>query len=126
MKRIPNYNTFADVCDRLIVEILKLSFYENRKREESLKDKPNEILIVLMDRNSRDACEYRDLLKGEIDRILSEIVSNKSYETLPRSRTFASPSKSVGELIAEMTYTVSKELKEQLAESLEEKLNGRG
>ncbi|KKK74200.1 hypothetical protein LCGC14_2886170, partial [marine sediment metagenome] len=32
--KIPNLNTLADVIDRLIVEVNKLSFFENKKRQE--------------------------------------------------------------------------------------------
>ena len=34
MKKIPNFNTFADIVDRLAVTTNKLAFFENKKREE--------------------------------------------------------------------------------------------
>jgi hypothetical protein len=41
MTRIPNVDTLADLIDRLIVEVNKLSYFENRKRAEHGKESPN-------------------------------------------------------------------------------------
>ncbi len=118
---IPNFNTLADAIDRLIVEVLKLSFYENIKREESLKTNPDLKRIVDLDRNSRDSCEFRDMLKREIDSILSTIVESGSYKTLKSNRTFIAPSKSIADLISERCEFVgSKEFKTKLIKALED------
>lgn len=121
-KRIPNYNTLADVIDRLIVEINKLAWFENKKRDESLKPNANAELITMWDRNSRHCCEYRDLLKREIDAIITEIVENQKYETVPACRTFAAPPKLVSELIEEMCFAASEQVREQLAVAFKDKL----
>ena len=54
--KIPNLNTLADVIDRLIVEVNKLSFFENKKREEHAKDNPDAEMVVYWDNLSRDCC----------------------------------------------------------------------
>jgi len=98
---IPNLNTLADVIDRLIVEVNKLSYFENAKRQEHQKEDPDEKLIMQWDNLSRDCCEYRSLLKNEINRILADIVANGTYETLAEIRTFAKPRRSVADIIAD-------------------------
>lgn len=115
---VPNYNTFADIVDRLAVTTNKLAFFENKKREESLKDNPDLELIAKFDKLSRNECEYRNLLKRALDDLLSEIVKTGSYITLPDNRTFASPPKSVSDLIEEVCYTQAKSVKEELVDRL--------
>ncbi len=97
---IPNLNTFADLIDRLVVEINKLAFFENKKREEHAKDSPDQYLIAYWDNLSRDACEYRSMLKNEINRVLTMICDTGEYKTLKELRTFRSPDKDVGEILA--------------------------
>lgn len=99
--RIPNFNTMADAIDRLIVTVNKLAHFENKKREESLKPAPDTELLAHWDRLSRNECEYRNLLKREIDNILMEIVKTGKYEVLPDNRTFTAPPKSVGDILDE-------------------------
>ncbi len=121
--KIPNYNTLADAIDRLIVEVLKLSWYENNKREESLKEEPDLSKIVLLDRNSRNSCEFRDKLKREIDRQFSEMVESGTYKTLESSRTFTAPTQSVSDLIADRCKFVgSEEFRKELTAALEEEM----
>ena len=96
---IPNYNTVADIVDRLIVTVNKLSFFENKKREESLKADPNNKLIVQWDRLSRNECEYRNMLKMELNRVIGIIINEKHYETLPDYRTFLKPPMTVADLL---------------------------
>jgi hypothetical protein len=122
MKRIPNYNTLADIIDRLIVEINKLSWFENKKREESVKDSPNSALIALWDKNSRHCCEYRDLLKREFDKTLTEIISTNSYETLSACRTFSAPPKTALELIEEICDNTPEAVRRQLSSAFEYEL----
>jgi hypothetical protein len=112
---IPNFNTFADIVDRLAVTTNKLAFFENKKREESLKENPDKSLIVEYDRLSRNECEFRNLLKREMDKILSEIVETQSYNTLSDNRTFSQPTKSIPDLIEEICYQHAKHVKEELA-----------
>lgn len=122
MKRVPNYNTFADIVDRLIVEINKLAWFENKKREESLKPNADAELITMWDRNSRNCCEYRDLLKRELDSVIAEIVKTNQYETVPACRTFAAPPKSVVELLDEMCFSATETVRDELAKAFENEL----
>ena len=123
MTKIPNFNTFADIVDRLAVTTNKLAFFENKKREESLKENPNNELIVYYDRLSRNECEYRNLLKRAMDDLLVEIVKTKEYSTLSDNRTFSSPPKSVSDLIEEICYIQAKSVTKELATEIEKLFN---
>jgi len=122
-RKIPNLNTFADLCDRLAVTVHKLAYFENEKRKESLKPNPDNELIVKWDRYSRNECEFRNALKCEINRVLTEIVKELHYETLPDNRTFIAPTKSVEDLLDEMYWRRANEsLREEFAESMKREL----
>lgn len=121
-KRIPNYNTLADVIDRLIVEVNKLSFFENKKREEQAKPDKDVEAIARWDNLSRDCCEFRNMLKGELNYILAEIVASGHYETLKDARTFFPPKKSVADLIIDMCEEGPERAKKELAEAFEYEL----
>ena len=123
MKRISNLNTLADLIDRMIVEVNKLSFYENAKREEHAKTSPDTKKIAHFDNLSRDCCEYRSILKNAINETLQQIVRDKEYEYLKEVRTFRAPSKSAGDLIADMCADGRERAREELAEILGNKLN---
>ena len=107
---IPNLNTLADVIDRLIVEVNKLSFFENKKREEHGKPDPNPELIAQWDNLSRECCEYRSMLKNEINRLMTNIVKSREYKTLRELRTFRKPALSIGELLENRCQEVSDSL----------------
>lgn len=115
---IPNYNTFADIVDRLAVTTNKLAFFENKKREESMKESPNAELITYYDRLSRNECEYRNLLKRALDDTLSDIIKSGVYTTLKDNRTFSAPIKSVSDLIEEICFIQANNVKEELIERL--------
>lgn len=116
--KIPNFNTFADIVDRLAVTTNKLAFFENKKREESTKENPDTELIARYDKLSRNECEYRNLLKRALDDLLSEIVKNNEYTTLKDNRTFSPPAKSVSDLIEEICYVQANHVKQELVERL--------
>ena len=122
--KIPNLNTLADVIDRLIVEVNKLSFFENKKREEHSKDNPDAEKVAHWDNLSRDCCEYRSMLKNEINRLITEIVEKGEYRTLREMRTFRQPRRSVEEILAERSWRVARDLSFQaeLAGALKEVL----
>jgi hypothetical protein len=125
--KIPNLNTLADVIDRLIVEVNKLSYFENQKREEQGKDEfyRDAEKIAHWDNLSRDCCEYRSMLKNEINRLLAEIVNTGEYKTLKELRTFRVPKNTVADLIAERCeYAAGNKFKAALVKALEEELNG--
>ncbi len=120
---IPNLNNLADVIDRLIVEVNKLAYFENKKREEHAKAVPDRYQIAYWDNLSRDCCEYRSMLKNEINRILSDVVVTRKYETLKELRTFRTPEKSVVDILADRCYWAgSDEFKKDLVKALEEEL----
>ena len=120
--KIPNLNTLADVIDRLIVEVNKLSFFENKKREEHAKDNPDAEMVAHWDNLSRDCCEYRSMLKNEINRLTSEIVETGEYRTLREMRTFRQPKRSVEEILADRCWLVARDMKfqEELMDTLKE------
>ena len=105
--RIPNVDTLADLIDRLIVEVNKLAYFENRKREEHGKPSPDSAAIAKWDNLSRDCCEYRSLLKSRINECLAEIVSSGEYRTLRECRTFSAPPSQLSELLAERCHEAS-------------------
>ncbi len=113
--RIPNVDTLADCIDRLIVEVNKLSYFENRKREEHAKPQPDAATIAHWDNLSRDCCEYRSLLKSKINEVLGEIVASGEYKTLREVRTFRPPAGRLADLLVSRCQEVS----ERIAQSLE-------
>ena len=120
--KIPNLNTLADVIDRLIVEVNKLSFFENKKREEHAKDEPDDAMVAHWDNLSRDCCEYRSMLKNEINRLTTEIVDKGEYRTLREMRTFRQPKRSVEQILADRSWRVARDMsfQEELALALKE------
>lgn len=123
-KLIPNLNTFADLIDRLIVEVNKLAWFENMKREEQAKPNKDPELIAHWDNLSRDACEYRSALKNAINQTLKEIVRTGDYDTLSEIRTFRAPPKAVDELLADMCYAAPKRVRHDLAQAFSDVLKG--
>jgi hypothetical protein len=115
---IPNVDTLADLIDRLVVEVNKLSFFENRKREEHAKATPDAELIAKWDNLSRDCCEYRSLLKSRINVVMAEIVASGEYQTLREVRTFRPPARRLSDLLAERCEAVSAEIAETLRQEL--------
>lgn len=98
---IPNLNTLADVIDRLIIEVNKIAFFENKKREENKSPNPDAENIRKWDDLSRDANEYRSLLKNEINRLLTVICETGEYKTLKELRTFSPSGKTIEDLLAD-------------------------
>ena len=87
-KKIPNLDTFSALLDRLIIEVGKVAYMENKKREEQAKPNPDAQKIQQMDQASREANECRAALKARIDSTLKEIVETGKYDTLTEARTF--------------------------------------
>jgi hypothetical protein len=113
--RVPNVDTLADLIDRLIVEVNKLAYFENRKRAEHGKESPDAKAIAYWDNLSRDCCEYRSLLKSRINECMAEIVSSGEYQTMREVRTFRPPAGKLADLLASRCAEVS----EQVAKALE-------
>lgn len=91
IERIPNVNTVADIIDRLIVEVHKLAWFENKKREEHAKENPDVHKIAEWDNLSRDCCELRSILKRELNVAVGEFVSTLVYAPSQEARTFSPP-----------------------------------
>jgi hypothetical protein len=108
-------DTLADLIDRLIVEVNKLSYFENRKRAEHGKASPDATAIARWDNLSRDCCEYRSLLKSRINECLGEIVASGEYQTMREVRTFRPPAGKLADLLAARCAEVS----DQIAKALE-------
>jgi hypothetical protein len=118
MKRIPGVDTLGDLIDRLIVEVNKLAYFENKKREEHAASTPDVAMIAKWDNLSRDCCEYRSLLKSRINEVLGEIVASGEYQTLREARTFRPPAGRLADAISGACSQVS----ENIAKSIEEDL----
>lgn len=82
---IPNLSTCADLFDRLIIEVNKVAFLENKKAEEHLKPNPDAAKIAAWDKASRSANECRAALKAEINVLFAKLTGNKA---LDEARTF--------------------------------------
>jgi hypothetical protein len=108
IERIPNVNTIADLVDRLIVEVHKLAWFENKKREEHAKDEPDVEMIAEWDNKSRDCCEFRSLLKRELNTAITEVVLAMQYKPLSEVRTFRPPrliegKNSIADIVSDMS-----------------------
>lgn len=112
--RIPNVDTLADLIDRLIVEVNKLAYFENKKREEHGKPEPDAVQIAYWDNLSRDCCEYRSLLKSRINAVFAEVVATREYKTMREIRTFRPPVGRLADLLADRCQDVSERIKESL------------
>src|SRR5271166_4726140 len=121
--RIPNIDTMADLIDRLIVEVHKLAYFENAKRQEQAMPFPDADKIAKYDNASRDCCELRSLIKSEINSLLSEIVRTNQYEVMREVRTFRPAGKTIADILADMCYeSANKSQRGDLADALQEKL----
>jgi hypothetical protein len=101
MERIPNVNTLADLIDRLIVEVNKLSWFENRKREEHAKADPDPALIAKWDNLSRDCCELRSAIKSEINKVFGEVAAGSPYAVMKEPRTFRPSATRIADVLAQ-------------------------
>lgn len=121
--RIPGIDTLADLIDRLCVEVHKLAWFENRKREEQAKKPRNAKLIMELDNRSRDCCELRSMVKSEINRLLQEILTSGQYKAAREVRTFSKPGRGVAEVLADRFYDIGNvAVRGEIAEALEREL----
>ena len=118
MTHIPNFNTFADLIDRLIVSVNKLAAFENMKREANIEgymDEYDSAKVAHWDRASRNECEIRNLLKRAIDEKLAELITNEEYRVLPDFRTFRQSEKTVADILAEQCDEIGQSTRERIA-----------
>ena len=114
--RIPNFNTLADLFDRLIVCVNKLAYFENKKRElnQGYLDEIDSHQVAMMDRASRNECEIRNLLKREIDAVFAKVVEDGEYHALPDFRTFSPSGKTITDLLAEQCAEIGQRTQDKL------------
>ena len=114
--RIPNFNTLADLFDRLIVCVNKLAYFENKKRElnQGYLDDIDSHQVAMMDRASRNECEIRNLLKREIDAVFAKVVEDGEYHALPDFRTFSPSGKTITDLLAEQCAEIGQRTQDKL------------
>ena len=114
--RIPNFNTLADLFDRLIVCVNKLAYFENKKRElnQGYLDEIDSHQVAMMDRASRNECEIRNLLKREIDAVFEKVVEDGEYHALPDFRTFSPSGKTITDLLAEQCVEIGQRTQDKL------------
>lgn len=121
---IPNLNTVADLLDRLVVDVHKLAYWENFKRQEQAKENPDTELIAKADNLSRDCCEIRSVLKNELNRVLSVIVNSKAYYPVKEVRTFTPAAETVANILADVTFeSAMATFKPEFIEAMEELLS---
>ena len=120
---IPNLNTFADIIDRMIIDIHKLAYWENLKRQEQAKENPDTELIAKADNMSRDCCEIRSVLKTELNTVLSTIVNSRAYYPVKEVRTFTPAAEKIAELLADVSFeSAMKTFKPEFIEAMQELL----
>jgi len=113
---IPNFNTLADLFDRLIVCVNKLAYFEQSKRHE--QDKSDAFKdyerIVYWDNASRNECEIRNLLKREIDAVFTQAIESGEYKALPDFRTFSPSGKTIADILAEQCAEIGQRTQDKL------------
>lgn len=87
-QKIPNVDTLSCLIDRLIIEVIKIAYCENKKCEERAKEKPNLEYIGKLDGIMRPASESRSAIKNKIDELLKESIDNNKYDYIKETRTF--------------------------------------
>lgn len=116
--RIPNFNTLADLFDRLIVCTNKLAYFENRKRELNADgcelDEAALQHLAYWDRASRNECEIRNLLKREIDAVFIGAIESGEYKALPDFRTFSPSGKTLADILAEQCVEIGQRTQDKL------------
>jgi len=114
--RIPNFNTLADLFDRLIVCVNKLAYFENKKREinQGYIEAYDAHIVADLDRASRNECEIRNLLKREIDATLVRVMESGEYKVLPDFRTFSPAGKTIADVLAEQCAEIGQRTQDKL------------
>ena len=120
MSYISNIDTLADLIDRLIVELNKLSYLETKKREVQKSSNPDSDLIAKLDDLSRDACELRAKIKTKVNELFKDVVESGKYECTKEIRTFIAPTATVADILADRAYEIgSKTFSGELAKAFE-------
>lgn len=78
----------SELVDRIAIENIKVSHFENLKRQEHRKQKPDIEKIAGWDNQSRNANEERSRVKNLLDQGIKELVEKGKYDIVKESRTF--------------------------------------
>ena len=84
MKRIPNLNTFSTLVDRLSIENVKLSHFENALEH----DNPNSQQSDELKRKIAVQNEIIHGLKNELTEFMHEVLQSGHYDYIKEERTF--------------------------------------
>ena len=98
---VSGIDSLADLCDRLAVEVHRLGWFENKKREEQAKPDPDAGLVQKWDQLSRESCELRAAIKRRINELFRDVISNGEYRVLLEPRTFSPSKKTLADALDE-------------------------
>ncbi len=79
--KVPNFNTFSTIIDRLSIENVKLSHFEFLVAQEGA-DKSE------LDRKIHLQQEMIKLIRLELENFMTEVFLNKKYDYIDEERTF--------------------------------------
>lgn len=96
---VSGIDTLGDLCDRLAVEVHRLGWFENKKREEQGKPSPNPVLVQKWDQLSRESCELRAIIKRKINELFRDVIQSGEYKVLLEPRTFRPPNASIADVL---------------------------
>lgn len=94
MTRIPAVDTAADLIERLIIILNRMSWLEQQKRDGGLTPEQ----VVRIDTASRDCCEGRSQIKNRINAVMEEIARGE-YKSIRESRSFRPPDERFSEVL---------------------------
>lgn len=83
-KKIPNFNSFSTIIDRLSIENVKLSHFENVVNH----DNPGEKERAEFQRKIEVQREIIDILKGELVAFMEGVFLEGRYDVVKEERTF--------------------------------------
>jgi hypothetical protein len=80
-KKIPNFNTFSTLIDRLSIENVKLAHFQFLKEINTESNGAIDLKINIQ-------IEVINLLKDELRFFMTEVFINKRYDFIDEERTF--------------------------------------
>jgi len=83
--RVPNYNALSSLLDRLAIENIKLSFFENALEYDDLS--PDE--TKEFERKSEAQRAMIDVLKTDTVSVMEEAFINGEYDFIAEGRTYS-------------------------------------
>ncbi len=79
--KVPNFNTFSTIIDRLSIENVKLSHFEFLLAQDG-SDK------LELDKKIQMQLEMIKLIRLELENFMLEVFLNKNYDYIDEERTF--------------------------------------